>query len=96
MLSELRKYRLSFVLANQYLSQLDAVVRDAVLGNVGTLVAFRLGASDASLIAREMMPRITPEDLVNSPNFEIYLKLMIDGKVLRAFSAEALNISLPS
>lgn len=91
MLSELRKYRLSFVLANQYLSQLDSHARDAVLGNVGTLVAFRLGASDASVIAREMMPKITAEDLVNLPNFRMYLKLMIDGQVSGAFSAGGLR-----
>ena len=90
MLSELRKYRLALVLANQYLSQLDPVVRDAVLGNVGTMVAFRLGAADATLISREMMPLYDPEDFVNLPNFEIYLRLMIDSQVSKAFSAKTL------
>ena len=89
-LSELRKYRLSFVLANQYLSQLDGQVRDAVLGNVGTLIAFRLGAADASFISREMMPTFSPEDFVSLPNFCIYLKLMIDSQVSRAFSAKTI------
>ena len=53
MLSELRKYRLNLVLAHQYLSQLDEPLRDAILGNVGTLIAFRMGLADAELLEKE-------------------------------------------
>lgn len=88
MLSELRKYRVGLVLAHQYFSQLETEIRDAVLGNAGTIIGFRVGASDAALLAREFAPTFSPEDLVNLPNYHIYLRLMIDGQVSRAFSAE--------
>lgn len=87
MLAELRKYRIGMVLANQYLGQLDGEIRDAVVGNVGTLVCFRLSAADASYFAREMEPVFDEVDFVNLPNYNMYLKLMIDGEVSRAFSA---------
>ena len=90
MLSELRKYRLSLVLAHQYLSQLGPELRDAVLGNVGTIIAFRMGIMDADLIAKEFYPDFTAGDLVNLPNYHIYLKLMIDGVVSNSFSAVTL------
>ncbi|HXO20941.1 MAG TPA: type IV secretion system DNA-binding domain-containing protein [Thermoanaerobaculia bacterium] len=86
-LPELRKYRVSLSLAHQHLAQLDAQVRGAILGNVGTLVAFRVGVVDARLLAREFAPVFSAEDLVNLPNHEICLKLMVDGAVSRGFSA---------
>jgi DNA helicase HerA-like ATPase len=88
MLSELRKYGVGLVLANQYLGQLAPEIRDAVLGNVGTLIVFRVGPADASLLAREFAPVFGAEDLLNLPNRSIYLKLMVDGVVSRPFSAE--------
>lgn len=91
MLSELRKYRVSLVLANQYLGQLDQPVRDAILGNVGTLVCFRVSAEDAQLLAREFEPVFERVDLVGLPNHHIYLRLMIDGQVSRPFSATTLR-----
>ena len=90
MLSELRKYRLSLVLAHQYLTQLDFSIRDAVLGNVGTLVIFRIGAADAEMLAPEFTPEFSAPDFTNLPNYYIYLKLMIDGKISRPFSAVTL------
>ncbi len=90
MLSELRKYRINLVLAHQYCSQLEPEIRDAVLGNVGTLVSFRVGAADAPLIARELAPRFEAMDLVGLPNFNVYLRLMIDGEVSRAFSGRTM------
>ena len=89
MLSELRKYRVSLVLANQYLGQLEPRVCDAVVGNVGTVVCFRLSAEDASYFAREM-PEFSPRDFVSLPNFNVYMRLMIDGEVSRPFSAETI------
>jgi hypothetical protein len=90
MLSELRKYHVGLVLAHQYLSQLDVQVRDSILGNVGTMISFRIGAPDAAILQREFLPEITAEDLVGLPNYQIYLKLMIEGTVTRPFSADTL------
>jgi type IV secretory pathway TraG/TraD family ATPase VirD4 len=91
MLSELRKYHLTLVLANQYLTQLEPRIKDAILGNVGTIISFRLGANDAEELAREFLPEIGLADLVRLPNYQIYLKMMIDGKQSRPFSAETLK-----
>jgi energy-coupling factor transporter ATP-binding protein EcfA2 len=91
MLSELRKYRLNLILAHQYLAQLDPAIRDAVLGNVGTIIAFRVGATDAELLAPEFAPEITATDLTNLPNYHIYLKMMIDNAVSKPFSAVTIN-----
>jgi len=90
MLSDLRKYYLGLVLAHQHLSQIELQVRDAILGNAGTIVAFRVGLPDAEILAREFYPAFSAVDLVSLPNFHIYLRLMIDGAVSRAFSAEML------
>lgn len=91
MVSELRKYHVGLVLAHQNLYQLEPDVRHAVLGNVGTIVSFRLGPEDAGIIAREFEPTFTRENLVNLPNHHIYLKLMIDGEPSRPFSATTLH-----
>lgn len=90
MLSELRKYRLSLVLAHQYLTQLEPNIKDAILGNVGTIVIFRLGATDAEIFAQEFFPEIKLTDFTNLPNYHIYLKMMIDGKISQPFSAVTL------
>lgn len=89
-LSEARKYRLSLILAHQYVDQLSEVVRGAVFGNVGTTVVFRIGAADAEFMEREFTPVLTIEDLVNLPKWKIYLKLMIDGVTSQPFSADTL------
>ncbi len=86
-LSEARKYRLSLVLAHQYVKQLDEVVADAVFGNVGTIVSFRIGGSDSEVLAKEFAPTFTEEDIVNLPKIHIFLKLMIDGVASQPFSA---------
>jgi type IV secretory pathway TraG/TraD family ATPase VirD4 len=91
MVSELRKFRVGLVLAHQHLYQLEPAVRHAVLGNVGTLVAFRLGPEDAYTIGRELEPVFAALDLVNLPNHDIYLKLMIDGTPSKPFSARTLR-----
>lgn len=90
MLSELRKYRVNLILAHQYLSQLDPEVRDAILGNVGTMISFRVGLSDAELLEREFGTPITAQDLVSLPNYHIYVRTMVDGVVTRGFSGETL------
>ncbi|MES2179639.1 MAG: type IV secretory system conjugative DNA transfer family protein [Gemmatimonadota bacterium] len=86
MLSELRKYRVSMILAHQHLSQLEAEIRDAVFGNVGSIVAFRVGAADAGYLAKEFAPLFTAEDFIALPQYQIYLRLHIDGAQSRPFS----------
>lgn len=90
--SELRKFKLGLVLANQHLHQLEPDVMHAVLGNVGTLITFRVGPEDARMLAREFEPVFSSEDLVNIPNHDIYLKLMIDGAPSKPFSATTLRV----
>ncbi len=91
-LSEARKYRLSLVLAHQYIGQLvgpegTTKVRDAVFGNVGTIITFSVGAADAEFLEPEFMPEFLQQDLVNLAKANVYLKLMIDGVSSRPFSA---------
>jgi len=93
MMSELRKYALGLVLVHQHFAQLEPEVRHAVLGNAATIIAFRVGAEDAALLAREFQPTFDVEDLLNLPNRSFYLKLMIDGTPSRPFSARTLNQS---
>ncbi len=93
MLSELRKYRVGLVLAHQYLAQIDPVVLEAILGNVGTVISFRLGPSDAEILGREFHPMFSVGDLANLPNHAIYLRLMIDGAVSPPFSAETVTVA---
>jgi len=90
-LSEARKYRLSLILGHQYITQMEEHVRDAVFGNVGTIVVFRVGADDAEYLEKEFMPEFTSSDLVNLPKYCVDLKLMIDGLTSSAFSAETLS-----
>lgn len=89
-LSEARKYRLNLVVAHQYIAQLEEEVAKAVFGNVGTLIVMRVGAEDASFMETEFMPTFVPEDLVNLPKFQMYLKLMVDGVSTQPFSAATL------
>ena len=87
LLAQIRKFKIGIVLANQYISQLDNQVRDAVLGNVGTIICFRLGIQDARLMEKEFHPVFKASDFINLANYEIYLKLMIDGRPSQPFSA---------
>lgn len=90
MLSELRKFHCGLVLANQYLLQLDPDVKNAILGNVGTVVCFRLGITDAKIMQQEFYPVFTALDFISLKNASIYLKLMIDGKPSVPFSADTI------
>ena len=93
-LSEARKYRLDLIIAHQYIGQLttdtSTAVRDAVFGNVGTMITFRVGAADAEFLEQEYMPEFLQNDLIRLPNYNIYLKLMIDGIASRPFSAKTI------
>jgi type IV secretory pathway TraG/TraD family ATPase VirD4 len=90
MLSELRKYRVAFTIAHQYMHQLEPDIRHAVLGNAGTIICFRVGAEDAPYLVREFVGQFDETDLVQLPNYRIYLKLMIDGSPSRPFSGVTL------
>ena len=92
MLSEIRKYKISLFLANQFLDQLPDDVRSAIIGNVGTICCFRLGTADAKIMADEFYPVFTTDDFINLPRYCIYLKLLIDGMASRPFSAETLPL----
>ena len=92
MLSELRKFGVGLVLAHQFLSQLEPQILQAVLGNVGTVVAFRLGPEDARALSTEFSPTFGPADLANLPNRSCFLRLIIDGTPSAPFSARTLDI----
>lgn len=92
-LSEARKYRLCLTLAHQYTAQIeggDNDLKDAVFGNVGSMIIFRVGSEDAKLFEKEFAPEFIPEDFVGLPNYQVFLKLMIDGITSRPFSANTL------
>ncbi|MBU2264609.1 type IV secretion system DNA-binding domain-containing protein [Patescibacteria group bacterium] len=94
-LSEARKYRLNLTLAHQYIGQLitdnSTRVKDAVFGNVGTMIIFRVGAEDAEFLEKEFSPEFMAPDLVGLGFAQVYLKLMIDGFSSRPFSATTLS-----
>jgi len=89
-LSESRKYKLALTLANQYIEQMEEEVRDAVFGNVGTLVCFRVGPFDAEVLKTVFEPTFFAQDLVGLGIGQIYLTLMIDGVGSAPFSSETL------
>ena len=89
-LSEARKYHLNLILANQYLDQIDEKVRDAIFGNVGTIISFKVGLEDAKFLAEEFYPVFSQDDLINLPCYSIYLKLMINNRTSKPFSADSL------
>ncbi len=90
-LSEARKYKLNLTIAHQYIEQMDEIVKPAVFGNVGTMMVFRVGATDAEELEKEFSPTFLLEDLVNLGFAQIYLKLMIDGLSSSPFSAMTLS-----
>jgi CxxC-x17-CxxC domain-containing protein len=93
-LSEARKYRLNLILTHQYINQLifdnNTSMRDAIFGNVGTIISFRVGAEDAEFLEKEFDPVFLLNDIVNLSKYNVYLKLMIDGIAGDAFSATTL------
>lgn len=89
-LSEARKYKLNLTIAHQYIEQMTPEVRAAVFGNVGTMISFRVGATDAEHLEKEFAPEFTAQDLVNLDFTQIYLKLMINGVGSKPFSAKTI------
>lgn len=91
-LSEARKYHLNLTVGHQYIAQLTEPVRDAILGNVGTMVIFRVGAPDAKELIKEFEPYLIEENLLSLNKREIFLKLMIDGVASKPFSARTVDM----
>lgn len=82
--------RVNIIIANQFLDQISENVRAAILGNVGTIISFRVGSADAEILAEEFYPVFKKEDFVKLGRYSIYLRLMIDGVMSEAFSAVTL------
>ncbi|HDY72961.1 MAG TPA: DUF87 domain-containing protein [Candidatus Jorgensenbacteria bacterium] len=87
-LSEARKYRLSVTLAHQFIAQLNDKTRDAVFGNVGSFIAFRVGVQDAEFLVKQFEPFLAVEDLVNVDNYNAYVKLLVRGETARPFNIQ--------
>jgi hypothetical protein len=91
LLSEARKFGLNLVLANQFVSQIkDTRITDAIFGNVGTLVSFRLGQADAEVVEKKLFPVFTRFDLVNLPNWHAYITTLINGEAVQPFNIETM------
>jgi len=91
-LSEARKYGLNLTVANQYIAQMQPTVRDAVFGNVGTMITFRVSADDAPILAKPFAPQFLPEDLLNMANRDFVINMVIKGEKAPAFSARTLKL----
>ncbi len=85
-LSEARKYRLSMIMANQFISQLEEPIRDAVFGNVGNMVGFRVGPEDAEFMAKQFAPQFDKDDIINTPNLNAVARIINKGAVTPSFS----------
>lgn len=85
-LAEARKYRLSMVMAHQFIAQLKEEIRDAIFGNVGTMVSFRVGTLDAEILEKQFLPVFNKQDLINLDNYHAYIKLLTRGQVSPPFN----------
>lgn len=89
-LSEARKYKLNLTMANQYINQMEEEVRDAVFGNVGTVLSFQVGFDDAEYISQQFGEEIMPPDLVSLSKYTAYMRLLVDGMPTKTFSLSTL------
>jgi hypothetical protein len=87
-LSEARKYHLNLTVANQFIGQMEEEVKNAIFGNVGTIVSFRVGVTDASYLAHEFQPTFGEDDLLNIERFHVYIKTIVNNEPVPAFSAD--------
>lgn len=92
MLSELRKYRVGLILAHQYVSQVDRRIQDAILGNIGVAVVFRVGSGDAVVLAREIGSEVGHQDLSQQDNYAFFAKMLVKGTWSRGFTAQTVPI----
>jgi hypothetical protein len=88
MLSEARKYHLSICVANQFIGQIEEEIKNAIFGNVGTKICFRVGVQDASYLQHEFQPEFSESDLINIDKFNAYVKTMVHNEPLPAFSVD--------
>lgn len=93
-LSEARKYRLNLIIANQYIAQIDEKIKDAIFGNVGSIVSFKVGVNDASFLQNEFAPIFNQNDLINLENANAYIKLLVNGEYPPPFSVNTLYDSV--
>ncbi len=94
-LSEARKYRLSLIVANQYTSQIQENVRNAIFGNVGTIISFGLGYDDATMMSLQFKEVVSANDLLSLPKFTAYTKLMVNGVTSEPFSMKTFPLPDP-
>ena len=94
-LSEARKYRLNLTVAHQYMSQLPETVRSTIFGNVSSIISFRIGGEDASILEKEFKPAFSAEDFMNLDMRHFFIKMTIDGQTAIPFSGHTLNFPLP-
>lgn len=85
-LSEARKYRLNLIVANQFIGQIEEEIKNAVFGNVGTMISFRVGVTDANFLQHEFAPTFTENDLSNVEKYHAYIKTIVDNEPVPAFS----------
>jgi hypothetical protein len=85
-LSEARKYKLSLTVVHQFIAQLDQDIRDAVFGNVGSLVSFRVGSEDAQFLEQQFAPVFSAKDIMNTPNYNAIVRLLANGIPTKPFS----------
>jgi len=85
-LSEARKFRFSLVVANQFIGQLKEEIKNAVFGNVGSIICFRVGPEDAEFMAKQFDPVFTVSDMINIENYHAFIKLMVNGLPARPFT----------
>jgi hypothetical protein len=86
LLAEARKYRLNLILTNQFVTQVSPDIMNAITGNVGTIISFRVGSIDAEFLERDFLPVFNRYDLMNLPNFNTYVSTLVDGQVTKPFS----------
>ncbi len=87
-LSEARKYRLNLIVANQFIGQMEEEVKNAVFGNVGTLIAFRVGVTDANYLQHEYQPTFNEPDLINVDKYNAYIKTIVHNEPVKPFSMD--------
>ena len=87
-LSEARKYKLNLTVANQFIGQVDEEVKNAVFGNVGSIISFRVGVSDANYLAHEFTPTFGEDDLLNIERFHVYIKTIVNNEPVPPFSMD--------
>jgi DNA helicase HerA-like ATPase len=88
-LSEARKYKLSLCIAHQFIAQLDENIKNAVFGNVGSIISYRVGSEDAEYLEKQFSPVFSAKDIMNIDNYNDYVKMLVGGRPAKAFNMKA-------